>query len=88
VKEAQATAAVVVLVLSLVPLLSQLGSGAAEPWHLWVPGLAQNEIMARALQGESLSVRQWLIPPAVCAALTVLCLRFVARHLREAAVRP
>jgi sodium transport system permease protein len=88
VKEAQASAAVVVLVLSLVPLLSQLGSGAAEPWHLWMPGLAQNEIMARALQGESLSVRQWLIPPAVCAALTVLCLRFVARHLREAAVRP
>ena len=88
VKEAQASAAVVVLVLSLVPLLSQLGSGAAEPWHLWMPGLAQNQIMARALQGEPLSVRQWLVPPAVCALLTVLCLRFVARHLREAAVRP
>ena len=62
--------------------------GGEEPWHVWVPGLAQNELMGRALQGESLSVRHWLIPPAVCAALTVVCLRFVARHLREAAVRP
>jgi ABC-type dipeptide/oligopeptide/nickel transport system permease subunit len=44
--------------------------------------------MARALQGEPLSAWQWVIPPAVCAVLTVLCLRFVARHLREAAVRP
>jgi sodium transport system permease protein len=88
VKEAQASAALLVLALSLVPLLSQLGSGASEPWHLWVPGLAQNHIMARALQGEPLSVWQWVVPPAVCAVLTLLCLGFVARRLREAAVRP
>jgi sodium transport system permease protein len=88
VKEAQASAALLVLALSLVPLLSQLGSGASEPWHLWVPGLAQNQIMARALQGEPLSVWQWVVPPAVCAVLTLLCLGFVARRLREAAVRP
>jgi sodium transport system permease protein len=88
VKEAQASAAVMVLALSLVPLFSLLGSGAEEPWHLWVPGLAQNELMTRALKGEALSMRQWLVPPAVCTAITVLCLSFVASRLRDAAVKP
>jgi sodium transport system permease protein len=88
VKEAQASAALLVLALSLVPLVTLLGTGAAEAWHLWVPGLAQNELMGRALQGEPLTARQWLVPPAVCAVLTLACLLYVARRLRDAAVKP
>jgi sodium transport system permease protein len=87
VKEAQASAAVVLLAVSLLPIVSLFGAGAEEPWHLWVPGLAQNQLMTRALKGESLSLLQWTVPTVVCALLTALFLRDVAARLRSAAVK-
>jgi sodium transport system permease protein len=87
VKEAQASAAVVMLSVSLLPLVSLLGTGSEEPWHLWIPGLAQNQMMTRALKGEPLDAMQWAVPTAVCAALTLLFLRDVAARLRTAAVK-
>ncbi len=86
-KEAQANSSVVILLVSLLPLVNVFNLGGEAPWHLWVPALAQNTLMTRVLKGESFGVEQWLVPLGVCALLTVLCLAFVARRLRSAAVR-
>lgn len=86
-KEAQASSTLLVLVFSLMPLVTLFNAGASAPWHLWVPALAQNTLMARVLRGESLDVQSVLIPTAVCSALTLICLAFVARSLRRAATR-
>jgi sodium transport system permease protein len=86
-KEAQASAAVVVLVVSLLPLVTVLNPGAEAPWQLWVPALAQNALMTRVLKGEALDGAAVLIPVAVCAAIAALGIWYVSRTLRSAALK-
>jgi sodium transport system permease protein len=43
--------------------------------------------MNRVLKGEALAPLDVLIPLAVCVAITVLCIGFIARQLRAAALR-
>ena len=86
-KEAQANSTVVVMAvmfLSYFPMFNQTGE---EPWHLWVPALAQNTLMMRVLRGEGLNALQVLVPLFVCVLLTATGLWFVARRLRGAAVK-
>jgi sodium transport system permease protein len=86
-KEAQANATVVVLAVSLLPLLSIFSQSGEAAWHLWVPALAQITLMARVLKGEALAALDVGIPLLVCVALSVLCLAYVARALRAAALK-
>jgi sodium transport system permease protein len=84
-KEAQANSALIILLMSLLPLVSVFSQG--EPaWHLWVPALSQNALMTRVLKGEGFRLEQVLVPLVVCAALTWACIAFVARRLQRAAV--
>ncbi len=87
VKEAQASTALVVLACSLLPLVGLLNPGAEERWHFWVPALAQNTLMTRVLKGETLGAEAIGVSLAVCAAMALLGVAFVARVLRRAAVR-
>ena len=87
VKEAQANASLVVLLVSLLPLVSVFNLGGEAPWHLWVPALGQNTLMTRVLKGEELSFAQWFVPLSVSVALSAVSLRFIAARLRGAAVR-
>jgi sodium transport system permease protein len=86
-KEAQANATVVVLVASLLPLVAFFNQSGEAPWHLWVPALAQVTLMGRVLRGEALGVPDVLVPLAVSVLLAALCLAFVARALRAAALK-
>jgi sodium transport system permease protein len=86
-KEAQANATVVVLGVSLLPLFSVFNLGGEARWHIWVPALGQNLLMSRVLKGETLGAEQVFAPLAVCAAMTVFGVGFVARRLGSAAVR-
>ena len=86
-KEAQANSTVVMMAVSLLPLVAVFNQTGEEPWHLWVPALAQNTLMMRVLKGESFSGQQVLVPLFVCALLTVAALWFVANRLRGAAVK-
>jgi sodium transport system permease protein len=86
-KEAQASSTVVMLAASLLPLVNVFSLGGDSPWHLWVPALAQNVLMTRVLKGESFDAMQVLVPLGVCVMLASLCVWFVARTLRSAAVR-
>ncbi len=87
VKEAQANASLVVLLVSLLPLVNVFNLGGEAAWHLWMPALAQNTLMTRVLKGEELSAAQWLLPLCVSVALGAVSLWFVAARLRGAAVR-
>ena len=86
-KEAQASATVVVLAVSLLPLVSVFNLGGESPWHLWVPALAQNMLMTRVLKGEALGGVDLAIPIGVCVVVTAAGIAFVARSLRQAALK-
>jgi len=87
VKEAQASAGLVVLGASLLPLAGVFNLGEQAPWQLWVPALAQNTLMTRVLRGEGFDAAQALIPPLVCAVVAAAALAYVAARLRQAALR-
>jgi sodium transport system permease protein len=86
-KEAQASAGLVMMVVTLAPLVSLLNPGGDAPWYFWIPGLGQNQLMMLVLKGEPIGLLQW--GPAVLtgAGLTAACLVYVARHMREAVTR-
>ena len=86
-KEAQANATVVLLVVSLMPMVGMFGQSGEEPWHLWVPALGQSAMMGRVLRGEPPPIVDLLQAFVVCAVLTVVCLGYVSRTLRNAALR-
>lgn len=86
-KEAQASSTFVVMGVSFLPMVTLFNQGVEAPWQIWVPALAQNTLMTRVLKGEGLDALQILAPLAVCVALTVACLWFVAKSLRAAATR-
>ncbi len=87
VKEAQANTTVVMMAVSLLPVVSLFNQSGEQAWHLWVPALAQNTLMMRVLRGEDFTVAQVVVPLLVCVLLTVVCVQFVARSLRGAAVK-
>jgi sodium transport system permease protein len=87
VKEAQANVAVVMLAMSLLPLVSLFSSSGEAAWHVWVPALAQTTLMGRVLKGEAIGTLDATVSVLVCALLTALALAFVARRLRQAALK-
>jgi sodium transport system permease protein len=86
-KEAQASTTVVMLAASLLPLINVFSLGQESAWYLWVPALAQNLLMTRALKGEALGMAQLAPALVVCLLIALAAVWFVARHLRTAAVR-
>jgi sodium transport system permease protein len=86
-KEAQANATLVVLATSLLPLVGLFNLGGEAPWYVWVPALAQNALMTRVLKGEDFGPAEVLIPISVCAVLAGAGIWFVARMLRQAALK-
>jgi sodium transport system permease protein len=85
-KEAQANNTVVVLAVSLLPMVTLFNQAGEQPWHLWLPALAQLTLMQRVLEGEALGAADLLLPLAVAALLSALCVAYVARQLRAAAM--
>lgn len=87
VKEAQANSAVIVLLVSVLPLVALFNDAGPQPWQLWVPALGQVTLMNRVLAAEAVPVADLLAPLLVCAALAVAGVLDVARRLRPAALR-
>jgi sodium transport system permease protein len=86
-KEAQASATVVILGISLLPLMTLFNQEGTAPWHLWVPALAQSTLMGRVLKGEALPPADVAVMVAMSAAIVVLGLAYVVRTLRSAALK-
>jgi sodium transport system permease protein len=87
IKEAQASNALIIMGVSLLPLVALFNQEGEQPWQLWVPALSQIMLMNRVLKGEALGAADLLLPFVVCAAVAMLALRFLVRELRRAAVR-
>jgi len=86
-KEAQASATVVVLAVSLLPLVTVFNQEGEAPWHLWVPALAQTTLMGRVLKGEAMPAQDLAVPVLVCALLAAASLAYVARLLRQSVLK-
>jgi sodium transport system permease protein len=87
VKEAQASNAVVVLAVSMLPLVSILGQEGESRWHLWAPAIAQTTLMNRVLRSTPIPLGDVLPMLGVCAAVTALALFYVSRNLGRQAAR-
>ncbi len=87
VKEAQANATALVLVVSLLPLLTLFNQEGEAAWHLGVPALAQITLMGRVLKGEPIAPWELALPLGVSALLVALCLAFVTHSLRAASLK-
>lgn len=81
VKEAQASATVLVLACSFAPMVPLFSLGGEAPWHLWLPALAQSTLMQRVLAGETIAAMDLLQPLAVAVVLTAACLAHLVRQL-------
>lgn len=86
-KEAQASSTGVILAASLLPLVAVFDQGGGKPWFAWIPALGQHSLMNQVLRGEGLSAAGLAISAAVATVLVAASLGFVARRLRQAAVR-
>ena len=86
-KEAQASATGVVLAVSLLPLLALFNQEGESPWFLWIPTLAQITLMGRVLKAEPMTLGEVVLPAALCVVLVGLCLAYVSRSLRRAALK-
>jgi sodium transport system permease protein len=86
-KEAQASATIVMLGVSMVPLVSVFNQEGEAPWHRFVPALAQVALMGRVLKGESLTFGQVAVPVVVCVLMALAGISFVARTLKSAALK-
>ncbi len=84
VKEAQASASIVVMLFTTLPMLSALNIVQAQRWVAVVPGLSQYALMGRVLRGDALSAWQWLGSWSVACALVLLCIWGLARRWRLA----
>jgi sodium transport system permease protein len=87
VKEAQAGCSLLVMLVSLLPLLGQLGGGREPAGYAWVPGLGQAMLMNRVLQGEALELWPVVSSWVMGMALTGLGWQATVRQLHRAAVR-
>jgi sodium transport system permease protein len=86
-KEAQASATVLVLAVSLLPLLTLVNQEGEAPWHLWVPALAQITLMGRVLRGEGIGLSDAALPVLGCALLALASIAWIAHTLRSAALK-
>jgi sodium transport system permease protein len=87
-KEAQASATIVVLAVSLLPLLLVFNQEGEAAWHLWVPALGQITLMTRVLKGAPVTPAELVVTYAVCVIVALAGLAYVARTLRAAALKP
>jgi sodium transport system permease protein len=71
-KEAQTYATYVLFVVNMLPLLSLFITQKDKLWQLFVPALAQQFVMERALRGESLRLIDYTLPALVAIAGAML----------------
>lgn len=81
-KEAQTYASYITMLVNFVPILPLFLSLRDAPWQLWIPAMAQQQVLTRALRGETVSMLDLLAPGVMALVLTTICLTLLARLLR------
>jgi sodium transport system permease protein len=71
-KEAQTYATYVLLIVNMIPLMSLFINQKDQLWQLFVPAMAQQFVMERALRGEAIGLIDYAIPGVVALAGAML----------------
>jgi sodium transport system permease protein len=82
-KEAQTYASYLTMLVNFAPVIPLFLSVRDAAWQLFVPAMAQQVVMMRALRGEAVGAVDVLVPAAVAIGITVLALGAQARLLRN-----
>ncbi len=82
-KEAQVRNQLLSMVVSFMPLFFLINPGKEPSWLGWVPVLGQTQMMNQILKGELVSYSAMGMAIAVCVAIVLLSLGFVAKKMRE-----
>jgi sodium transport system permease protein len=82
-KEAQTYASYLTMLVNFAPVVPLFLSVRDAAWQLFVPAMAQQTVMMRALRGETVSAMDVLLPGAIALAITALALGAQARLLRN-----
>ena len=82
-KEAQTYATYLAMLVNFAPIVPLFISIRDAAWQLFVPAMAQQSVMMRALRGETVSAVDILLPGAIALAITALALAGQAGLLRN-----
>ncbi|MCX7205803.1 MAG: ABC transporter permease subunit [Proteobacteria bacterium] len=82
-KEAQARNSMLMLLAPLALVIGMLKQGADPVWFSWTPLLAQNQLIIKILNGETLSLAEVLIPILVCIVILLASLSYTAQKMRR-----
>jgi sodium transport system permease protein len=82
-KEAQTYASYLTMLVNFAPVIPIFLSVRDAAWQLFVPAMAQQTVMMRALRGETVDAADILIPGAIALAITAIALAAQARLLRD-----
>ncbi len=82
-KEAQTYASYLTMLVNFAPVIPLFLSVRDAAWQLYVPAMAQQVVMMRALRGEAVGAADILVPAAMAIGITVLALGAQARLLRN-----
>jgi sodium transport system permease protein len=82
-KEAQTYASYLTMLVNFAPVIPLFLPVRDEAWQLFVPAMAQQSVMMRALRGETIGAVDILIPGAIALAVTALALGAQARLLQH-----
>lgn len=86
-KEAQASATIALMAFTMTPLIGMLSPDGEQPWHVWVPGLAQYTLMGRVLRGEGILPADVAATVTAAVVVTAVSLVYVSRSLSRSAIR-
>jgi sodium transport system permease protein len=86
-KEAQASAGLLVSMMSLLPLVGLLNPGGEQDWYMWVPGLSQYTLLNQVIKGEALLMGKLLPSLLTAVVLLVVALVLTARSMKQAVAR-
>jgi sodium transport system permease protein len=82
-KEAQTYASYLTMLVNFAPVIPLFLSVRDAAWQLFVPAMAQQVVMMRALRGEAVGPADVLVPAAMAIGITALALGAQARLLRN-----
>ena len=82
-KEAQTYATYLAMLVNFTPIVPLFISIRDAAWQLFVPAMAQQAVMMRALRGETITAVDILLPGGMALAITAAALFAQARLLRN-----
>ncbi len=82
-KEAQTYASYITMLVNFVPIIPLFLTVRDAPWQLFVPALAQQTVLMRALRGEPVPSTDIIVPSIIALAVTAIALWLQARLLRN-----